>query len=88
MDALCRIADNLVSNLQKYADPAQPVRFGITREGDSLCVRLSNAVRATPQGDSHGVGLKNVEAMMAQMHGRVRRSESGGSFCLTLYFPL
>ena len=45
-------------------------------------------VRATPQGDSHGVGLKNVEAMMAQMHGRVRRSESGGSFCLTLYFPL
>lgn len=88
VDALCRIADNLVSNLQKYADPAQPVRFGITREGDSLCVRLSNAVRATPQGDSHGVGLKNVEAMMAQMHGRVRRSESGGSFCLTLYFPL
>lgn len=88
VDALCRIADNLVSNLQKYADPAQPVRFGIAREGDSLCVHLSNAVRATPQGDSHGVGLKNVEAMMAQMHGRVRRSESGGSFCLTLYFPL
>ena len=51
-------------------------------------MRLSNAVRATPQGDSHGVGLKNVEAMMAQMHGRVRRSEGGGSFCLTLYFPL
>ena len=88
VDALCRIADNLVSNLQKYADPTQPVRFGITREGDSLCVCLSNAVRATPQGDSHGVGLKNVEAMMAQMHGRVRRSKGGGSFCLTLYFPL
>ena len=88
VDALCRIADNLVSNLQKYADPAQPVRFGITREGDSLCVRLSNAVRATPQGDSHGVGLKNVEAMMAQMHGRVRRREIGGRLCLTLDFPL
>lgn len=86
IDALCRIADNLISNLQKYADPAQPVRFVVTAEDDRFCVRLSNAVCTTPQGDSHGVGLKNVAALMERMHGQSSYSFDGGAFCITLHF--
>lgn len=86
VDALCRIADNLISNLHKYADPAQPVRFTVSAEDGRICVRLCNAVRATPQGDSHGVGLKNVAALMQQMHGESRSSFADGIFTMALYF--
>lgn len=86
VNLLCRIADNLLSNLQKYADPAQPVRFEIRSEGSGFCVRLSNAIRPTPQGDSHGVGLHNISAMMDQMHGRMVCTHSNGIFCTELHF--
>ena len=87
-DALCRIADNLISNLQKYADPTQPVRFEITSDGARVCVCLSNAVRSAPQGDSHGVGLKNVAALMQLMHGESKCESGNGRFCIRLYFGL
>ena len=86
VDALCRIADNLISNLQKYADPAQPVRFEITPEEGRICVSLSNAVRTVPQGDSHGVGLKNVATLMEHLHGESVCSNKNGIFCIKLYF--
>ena len=86
VDALCRIADNLISNLQKYADPAQPVRFEIAAEEKRLCVSLSNAVRTVPQGDSHGVGLKNVAALMEHLHGESACTSENGIFCVRLYF--
>ena len=86
IDALCRIADNLTSNLQKYADPAQPVCFEVTAEDDRFCVCLSNAVCTTPQGDSHGVGLKNVAALMERMHGQSSYTIESRTFCITLHF--
>ena len=86
VDALCRIADNLISNLQKYADPAQPVRFEIVSQDDRICVSLSNAVRTVPQGDSHGVGLKNVAALMEHLHGESVCTSENGMFCIRLYF--
>lgn len=86
IDALCRIADNLISNLQKYADPAQPVCFEVTAEDDRFCVCLSNAVCTTPQGDSHGVGLKNVAALMERMHGQSSYTIESRTFCITLHF--
>ena len=86
IDALCRIADNLISNLQKYADPAQPICFEVTAEDDRFCVCLSNAVCTTPQGDSHGVGLKNVAALMERMHGQSSYTFEGRTFCITLHF--
>lgn len=87
IDALCRIADNLISNLQKYADSAQPVCFEVTAEDDRFCVCLSNAVCTTPQGDSHGVGLKNVAALMERMHGQSSYTIENGLFSIALYFP-
>ena len=86
IDALCRIADNLTSNLQKYADPAQPGCFEVTAEDDRFCVCLSNAVCTTPQGDSHGVGLKNVAALMERMHGQSSYTIESRTFCITLHF--
>ena len=86
VDSLCRIADNLISNLHKYADPAQPVRFAITAEDTRLCVSLSNAVRTVPQGDSHGVGLKNVDTLMKLMHGKSECVMENGEFSIKLYF--
>ena len=86
VDALCRIADNLLSNLQKYADPAQPVRFEITSEENRICVSLSNTVRTVPQGDSHGVGLKNVAILMEHLHGKSSCTTENGIFCIRLYF--
>lgn len=84
---LCRIADNLVSNLKKYADPAQPIRFDIRTDPDEVVVCLTNAVRTDPQGESHGVGLKNVRRMMEQMKAFCDWTQEDGTFCLRLHFP-
>ena len=42
---LRRIFDNLVSNVQKYADPDRPVKISISLEGVQLLIRQENAVR-------------------------------------------
>ena len=85
---LCRIADNLVSNLHKYAEPSQPVCLEVTSDEAELCVSLRNTIRAVPQGAAHGVGLKNVAEMMAQMNGTCSTEQTAETFCLQLHFWL
>lgn len=72
---LKRVLDNLVSNIKKYADPAQPVMVLSEREGDRLSVCLSNHIGpAKARVESTRIGLRTCEKIMAAM---------GGSFSIT-----
>ena len=56
---LRRIFDNLVSNVQKYADPDRPVKISISLEGVQLLIRQENAVRERiAPADGYQIGLR------------------------------
>ena len=82
---LCRVFDNLFSNIRKYADPAWPVEGAAWREGDRLHIRLRNAVGPRAgQVESTKIGLQTCEKLMEAMGGSFCRALSEGHFSAEL----
>ncbi len=84
-----RLMDNITSNLVKYANPAQTVVVSITREGEEVCFRVTNAVapQASEQKGS-GIGLSNMRGMMEKMGGSLETVQTEEIFWVILRFPL
>ena len=85
---LKRVTDNLLDNLRKYADPAQPVNLAVTQEAGWLSICVDNAVLPDPdRTQSNCIGLKTCRKIMEQMNGRFRTYEENGRFCAELLLP-
>lgn len=87
-----RIMDNIVSNIEKYADKSMPVRIEtIYTEKYGGLVFQNGTVRDA--GDrrmtegSTNIGLHNVEKMMKNMSGYCRVKQTECIFELSLMFP-
>ncbi len=86
-DYMGRIMNNLVSNLEKYADRSQPVSLLIQYESDSLCLVIRNAIQIpNPYVEGTGIGTKNVAMMMRQMGGSQEIVMTAQTFITRLYF--
>lgn len=87
-----RIMDNIVSNIEKYADKSMPVRIETiyTEEYGGLAFRngisCSTEDRRKTEG-SMNIGLHNVEKMMKNMDGYFRVKQTENIFEITLIFP-
>lgn len=82
---LRRIFDNLSSNVQKYADPAQPVRLYVSLDRGQLLIRQSNAIRQPRlQGESYRIGLNSIRRIAQQYAGQVTVREDGGQFAIDI----
>ena len=86
---LRRIFDNLSSNVQKYADPAQPVALDIRVEGAQLMICQRNAVteNAAPS-DSYGLGIRSIRRIAQGYGGQVTAAQAAGSFAVTVSLGL
>ena len=85
---LKRVLDNLISNIKKYADPAQPVvALSELKEGKlSLCV--SNAVsQSLARKDSTKIGLRTCEKILSAMGGSFTTTGDGAHFAAELVLP-
>ncbi len=85
---LKRVMDNLVSNIKKYADPAQPlVALSELKDGElSLC--LSNAVSSSlARKESTKIGLRTCEKILSSMGGSFRTVLEDGHFAAELRLP-
>ena len=71
-----RIMDNIVSNIEKYADKSMPVRIETIYTED----------RRKTEGSTN-IGLHNVEKMMKKMNGYFRVKQTENIFEITLIFP-
>lgn len=97
IDSLQRIWDNLISNVEKYADPDQPVTLKIERGPDEAerggvraVITQKNAVRKDDfYKESYGIGLKNIRRIVSRYQGEAEVTEDGESFQIRirLYFP-
>lgn len=87
-----RIMDNIVSNIEKYADKSMPVRIETiyTEEYGGLAfrngIRCSTEDRRKTEGSTN-IGLHNVEKMMKKMNGYFRVKQTENIFEITLIFP-
>lgn len=86
---LCRIFDNLFSNLKKYGEKKTPVELTVQTEGRELMLIFANAVRREPNKvESTRIGLENIKSMMQQQGGRTEVNKTENWFEVKLYFPI
>ena len=78
---LHRIFDNLISNIKKYADPAEKVVLAVSKTESGLVIRQSNAVRKDKQpSESYKMGLNSIRRIAHNYGGAVETAESDGRF--------
>ena len=82
---LRRIFDNLSSNVQKYADPSQPVSLYIGLENSTLQIRQKNTVRPKDAAaDSYKLGLSSIRRIAQDYEGQVQIAEDADTFSITV----
>ena len=85
---LKRVLDNLLSNIRKYADSAQPVVALSELKDGRLTLTLSNAVAPTQtRKDSTRIGLRTCEKIMSALGGSFTVTNEGGHFAAELVLP-
>ncbi len=83
---LKRVLDNLLSNIKKYADPAEPVEVCMTLENGRLTLRVSNAVAVLQtRKDSTKIGLRTCEKIMTALGGEFKTENDGRRFTAELW---
>lgn len=85
---LRRIFDNLSSNVQKYADPAQDVKLSIGLKDQALWICQSNGIsRQKPASESFQIGLNSIRRLVQLYGGQVSVTE-GEQFSITMIIPV
>ncbi len=89
MDYLGRIFNNIISNLEKYADKSEAVVITFIYEKERVGIRILNAAASHLESVSGtGIGTKNISIMMEQMYGEMQSEMMENRYQITLYFPI
>lgn len=84
---LRRIFDNLITNVQKYADKSRAVELSVSFQNGTLTVCQQNKIRShRPQTEGHRLGIASIRRISSAYGGSVQVRESGDDFalCVTL----
>ena len=85
---LKRVMDNVVSNLKKYADPAQPVVAVSELKDGMLSLTISNHVAAGgARKESTKIGLRTCEKILSSMGGSFETRADAEHFAVELCLP-
>ena len=85
---LKRVFDNIVSNIKKYADKAQPVVFMAELGSDSLSLTVSNRIsRSMDRVESTKIGLRTCEKIMQAMKGSFTVNTDAEHFSAEIKLP-
>ena len=89
IDFIGRIVNNILSNMEKYADREKTVELGVIYNENSIRIYIQNAVSPSRnQVKGTGMGMKNIAFMMEQMMGSVHVSDTEQHYRLELEFPV
>lgn len=87
VEFLCRIFDNIFSNLSKYAEKAEPILIRVRKTEQWVELAFRNTKRREPQSvESARVGLENVKSLMKSQGGRAEILQSKEFFEIALFF--
>lgn len=90
LTSLGRMMDNLISNVEKYADPEKEVCLTIESRDDTLIILQSNGINRKNRGltESRRIGLESIRALALQWNGTVDAGEEGDCFCIRIELPV
>lgn len=85
-----RLFENIISNIQKYADHGYPVEFRLELTGQRVILTQSNKILEKQDKDveSHLLGLKSVKASLREMEGTLSVQEDNDFFTLEIQLPI
>ena len=76
-----RIFDNLISNVKKYAEPAEAVELAISNNDNGIVIRQSNGVKkCKSSAESYKMGLNSIHRIAHGYDGTVQISEDSDKF--------
>ena len=82
---LRRIFDNLSSNVQKYADPEQPVCLTLRVDSSGLVIRQTNGILPRDgQETGYQLGINSIRRIAQHYGGQVEVQPDGETFAITV----
>lgn len=86
-EELARVFDNLMSNLLKYADPAQEIRVVFASSPEIFEIRIRNAIKRTDaKTESSRLGERSIARMMNRMHAQFESAQENNEYTTRLRF--
>lgn len=84
-----RVLNNILSNLEKYADKAVPIEVSAAKEQSYLIIRVRNRIcENLDRHESTRIGLITCERIMKLHHGEFRKFETDDEFTVKLTIPM
>lgn len=88
-DFLGRIMNNILSNIDKYADKKTPICIKSTCSQTHVIFEFENKIiMPNPYVKGTGIGLKNIDLMMKQMKGFSEVDITEDTYHIRLAFPI
>lgn len=88
-DHMGRIINNILSNINKYADRQNDIEVSSAYCSDQIGLTIKNSKMEDGETvTGTGIGVKNIYTMMEQMKGRCEIDEFERSYSITLWFPI
>lgn len=83
-----RIMDNILSNIQKYAEKKQPIKIWPLETECTVGLVFENTVPdLKPESGSTHIGIKSISSLMMKMGGSCQIENIDGKYRLALAFP-
>lgn len=84
-----RVLNNILSNLDKYADVEKPIEVAAMIERNSLVIKIRNGIRQNKEEhESTKIGLITCERIMKLHHGSFNKYEIENEFTVKLSIPM
>ena len=84
-----RVLDNIVSNVEKYADPSGKLKICFDVIGAEVCFSFTNNIKTDEvKAESNGIGTKTCKRIMGRMGGSFEAIEQDGVYTARVLFPI
>lgn len=84
-----RVLNNIISNLEKYADKEIPIEVSASIEQQFMVIRVRNGIRRNLEDhESTKIGLITCDRIMKLHHGEFQKYETENEFTVKLAIPM
>ncbi len=84
-----RIFDNLVSNVEKYAEESEHVQLEISEKDECLVIKQENMIKSELQNvESRGIGITSIKRIVENYGGEVLVNKEDDRFTIEIIFRI
>jgi len=88
-DDILRVFNNVFTNIDKYADEAEPVHVALKCDSEFATLSICNKIRSVPRkNESAKIGLISINSLMKRQGGSSIAKTTLDTFTIELKFPI